>query len=168
MPTSQGPPGEVLSFGTEGFERLAGSSLSPETSQVLPLSPGVLTMAANPAWQVHRGLSSCTTWHHPSSGCLGRGTSATAQDGRPGIVWVSLPQLFTYITSFPHQSNPRCPMEEAEGRRGEEVRAGAWVPGCSACWSQWELSSRISWRADLLEVVCPWRALGHGCWLTRD
>ena len=165
MPTSQGPPGEVLSFGTEGFERLAGSSLSPETSQVLPLSPGVLTMAANPAWQVHRGLSSCTTWHHPSSGCLGRDSSATSQDGRPRIVWVSLPQLFTYVTSFPHQSNPRCPMEEAEGRRGEEVRAGAWV---LCLLVPVGVSPRISWRADLLEVVCPRRALGHGCWLTRD
>lgn len=165
MPTSQGPPGEVLSFGTEGFERLAGSSLSPETSQVLPLSPGVLTMAANPAWQVHRGLSSCTTWHHPSSGCLGRDSSATSQDGRPRIIWVSLPQLFTYVTSFPHQSNPRCPMEEPEGRRGEEVRAGAWV---LCLLVPVGVSSRISWRADLLEVVCPRRALGHGCWLTRD
>lgn len=93
MPTSQGSPGEVPSFETEGCERLAGSSLSPETSQALPLSPGVLSMAANPAWEVRgeEGLGSCTGWQYPSSGSLGRNASAISQGERPWTVWIYAP-----------------------------------------------------------------------------
>lgn len=100
-----GLPGRVRSFETEGFERLAGSSLSPETSQVLPVSPGVLTMAANPAWAVPRRGSSCTTWHRAQV-VSGKVHLPLPRMGGPRIVFWGIPIYLLIVLHFPHQTRP--------------------------------------------------------------
>lgn len=82
-------------------------------------------MAANPAWELRgeEGLGSCTGWHHPSSGSLGRNASATSPDGRPWRVWSYPPAHLLILLPL----RIRAVLGPPGRRPGEEVTAGSWV-----------------------------------------